>query len=252
LNHLKAILQSIAPITLEEMDQARLMSRIDTKYAFPARVLPELLQSAGRYYRLLTVAGTGLSRYRTLYFDSPEYSLYHAHHNGYRPRFKVRFREYTETGTRFFEVKEKNNKNRTIKHRIPADGNMPSEINDPYLSFMRSVMPEDHGHLGPVLWSTFTRITLVDNSLSERITIDIDPGWSDDNKSESIPKLVIAEVKKDTNDGTSEFAECLKSWKIYPASLSKYCLGIVLLKDNVKTNLFKEKINLIKKLDYAD
>lgn len=234
------------------MDEVRLMSRIDTKYAFSAKMLPELLQCVGGNYRVLAVADTNLSRYRTLYFDSQGFFFYHAHHNGYRPRYKVRFREYTETDTRFFEIKEKNNKNRTIKHRIQADGYIPSEICDPYLSFLKDILPDTHGDLRPVLWSTFSRITLVNNSFSERITIDVEPGFSDDDRSISIPNLVIAEVKRDSNNGTSGFIECLKSRKIYPSSLSKYCTGIVLLKNQVKANLFKEKINFINKLNNAD
>jgi len=234
------------------MDEVRLMNRVDVKYAFSVLMLPELLQSIGKHYRSLFVASTNMSRYRTLYFDSPDYYFYRAHHNGYRPRYKVRFREYTETDTRFFEIKVKNNKNRTIKHRIQANGYIPTEICDPYQSFLSEVIPIKCEDLRPALWSTFSRITLVNNTFSERITIDIEPGFSDNNKSISIPNLVIAEVKRDSNNGTSEFAEWLKTRKVHPSGMSKYCTGMVLLKDQVKANLFKEKIKFIKKLNYAD
>lgn len=252
MNQLDKILQTIPCIRLEEMDEVTLMNRIDTKYAFPASLLPGLLQSTSSQYRSLKVAETTRSRYRTLYFDSPEYSFYLAHHNGYRPRFKVRFREYTETGTIFFEIKQKTNKNRTIKNRMQADGVMPAEIYDPYLTYMKELLPGVNGDLKPVLWSTFSRITLVNNTFSERITIDTEPGFSDDIRSISIPRLVIAEVKRDLENETSVFSEWLRNRKIHPVSLSKYCTGIALLKDQVKTNLFKEKINFIKKLDHAD
>jgi hypothetical protein len=234
------------------MEAVILMNRIDTKFAFPASLLPELLQSISGHYRSLVVAGKRLARYRTLYFDSPDYSFYHSHHNGYRPRFKVRFREYTETGTVYFEVKQKNNKNRTIKYRIQAKCSVPENITDPYLSFMKGFLPEGYENLRPALWSTFSRITLVSNDIRERITIDTEPGFSDENRSICISNLVIAEVKSVSENGYSEFSEWLKNRKIYPTSISKYCTGVALIKDRVKTNLFKEKINFIKKLNHAD
>ena len=52
------ILESVknfSPITLEEMDDVRLMNRTDTKYIFPTTALPDILNSASGLYRILSI-----------------------------------------------------------------------------------------------------------------------------------------------------------------------------------------------------
>jgi hypothetical protein len=53
--------------------------------------------------------------YLTLYFDTESFDNYIAHHNGKRPRFKIRMRKYVSSGFSFLEVKEKDN--RTARSR---------------------------------------------------------------------------------------------------------------------------------------
>ena len=233
------------------MDAVKLMNRIDTKYILPAATLPGLLSEINGSYRSLIVENKSISRYRTLYFDSPDYRFYLDHHNGKRPRFKVRFREYIESGTIFFEIKMKTNKSRTIKKRINADM-IPSVIEEPYHSFLTRSIPNLPEVLQPAIWSSFARITLVNNNLNERITIDTDLGFSDELNKAGFPQLVVAELKRDSGSGYSELAQLLRSRKIPATRLSKYCYGIITLKEQVKRNRFKEKINFINKLKHAD
>ncbi len=251
LERITSEIKLFKPISLEKMDEVKLMNRIDTKYVLPVSLLPDLLQSISSQYMSLVIESENLSRYRTLYFDSPEFRFYHDHHNGRRPRFKIRFREYTVTSTVFCEVKQKNNKNRTIKKRIKA-GDIPDTITEPYLSFIRKHIPDPPLDLQPAVWSDFSRITLVNNNFRERVTIDTDLGFNDAHRSAGLPHVAVAEIKRDTGSGSSFISDELSSRKIFPVNLSKYCTGITLLKDQIKYNRFKEKLLYLKKLEHVD
>ncbi len=115
---LAAVLKTFTPITLAEMEGVELMDRTDTKYIFNISQLPGVLENLSQYYKLLNVNGVNENKYKTLYFDTPDFQLYMDHHNGRTNRYKVRYRQYVDSGLVFFEIKNKNNKERTIKSRI--------------------------------------------------------------------------------------------------------------------------------------
>jgi hypothetical protein len=110
LNEVRDLLNGFEPITLAEMDGVKLMDRTDQKFIFHISKLPDLLRAVQQNYRALEVSGTRMSRYETLYFDTPEYTLFTQHHNGKTNRYKIRMRRYVESDLQFFEVKHKNNK----------------------------------------------------------------------------------------------------------------------------------------------
>src|ERR1051325_3446585 len=108
-------LSEFQPITLQEMDGVQLMDRTDTKFVFPIRELPAILEAVKPFYRSLEVSGTRMSKYETLYYDTHDLELYSRHHCGKMNRYKIRARKYVESNLHFFEVKYKNNKGRTIR-----------------------------------------------------------------------------------------------------------------------------------------
>ena len=63
--------------------------------------------------------------------------------------------------------------------------------------------------------------------------------------------LVIAELKQERVSRNSPFAAALKKRLIRPGSISKYCLGVALLKENAKRNAFKAKILKIEKVEHG-
>src|ERR1051326_3393647 len=93
------------PISLKEMDNVKLMNRTDTKFLFNIKYLPEILDEVKDHYRILEVEGKRLSRYETLYYDTEEFEMYKAHHQGRLNRFKIRHRTYVESSLGFLEVK---------------------------------------------------------------------------------------------------------------------------------------------------
>jgi len=237
-----------SPITLEEMDTVRLMNRTDTKYLFQTEKLPVILERSADLYRVLSIDENRVFRYNSLYLDTPKLKTYLDHHNGIRPRYKVRFREYEDTGTIFLEVKRKIANERTRKSRIMTD-RIEHELSEKSMTYIEERSPLISSELGPALLTIFRRITLVGRGDPERITIDIDISFRHEEKEKKLPFLTICEVKRDQSKGSTDFMKILKAERIYPRSCSKYCLGTILLKNQVKHNLFKRNILKINKLE---
>lgn len=236
------------PIPLGEINASRLMNRLDTKYLFHAGQFEELLKKASTHYRVLSIGDKRLFRYNSLYLDTPGLKMYLDHHNGIRPRYKIRFREYEDTGAFFLEVKNKMARERTRKTRTEIRGieELPSAES---LEYIKKHYPYGIEDLGPSLWTLFRRITLVGTDLPERITLDMDLSFRHGENEKRLPFLGICEVKRDQLRASTPFMKILKDSHIYPASISKYCLGTLLLKQAVKYNRFKRSMLAINKLE---
>jgi hypothetical protein len=103
------------------MDDVKLMSRTDTKFAFKANKMPLLLKKLLPFYRVLAIDGKLIHDYKSLYYDTDDRKFYLDHHNGRVNRNKIRFREYVGSKLTFLEIKLKNNKGKTIKKRMKVD-----------------------------------------------------------------------------------------------------------------------------------
>jgi hypothetical protein len=230
------------------MDGVALMNRTDTKYLMSMGQLEDVLAEVAHHYRILDINGLRSNHYQSQYYDTPDFYFYRRHHSGKQNRLKIRKRMYVESNLTFLEVKFKSNKGRTEKDRTKLDGLTPdlSLENENYIHEMSHF----EEHLEPKLMNLFERITLVDQSLPERITIDLNLSFVVDNHTVEIPDLVIIEAKQERQNRHSVFLQALKKRLIRPESMSKYCLGIALLTDQ-KSNMFKEKIRTIKSLTHG-
>ncbi len=248
MSNVQEIISHYQPITLKEMDGVALMNRTDTKYLMSMSQLEDVLAEVAHHYRILDVNGLRSNHYQSQYYDTPDFYFYRRHHSGKQNRLKIRKRMYVESNLTFLEVKFKSNKGRTEKDRTKLDGLTPdlSLENENYIHQMSHF----EEHLEPKLMNLFERITLVDQSLPERITIDLNLSFVVDNHTVEIPDLVIIEAKQERQNRHSVFLQALKKRLIRPESMSKYCLGIALLTDQ-KSNMFKEKIRTIKSLTHG-
>jgi hypothetical protein len=95
----------------------------------------------------------------------------------------------------------------------------------------------------------FHRITLASFESRERITIDYNLTFARDDKSVSLPKVCIAEIKFEKSSGRSPIMNILKELKAFNTGFSKYCIGTVFLDETIKQNEFKSKKLLIKKIE---
>jgi len=246
---LQNILNQFEPISLKEMDSVKLMDRTDTKFTFTENELEKVLSMVKEDYRVLEIEGKRQSSYKTLYYDTDNLKMYLNHHNGHLNRYKIRHRTYVDSNTGYLEVKYKNNKGRTIKERIKkkiTPLNWEKDTGD----FLLEKTPYSPDMLKPTLWVNYKRITLVSKNNTERVTIDVDLEFINDNITESLNSLVIAEVKLDKKS-PSVFLSKMKELHIREGSISKYCMGIALTKPQVKINNFKEKLMSLKNILYG-
>jgi hypothetical protein len=247
LNDLEDILKQHEAISLEEMNEVNFFDREDIKYIFHIDKLLPLLENTTSQYKILTIDHKRLFRYKTLYYDTPGLKFYHDHHNGRRSRFKIRYREYVDSNQTYLEIKEKNNRERTIKKRFRID-HMQENFSQREIDFIHKFVPVEFNKLNPVLLTIFTRFTLVILNNRERITFDINPEFEGYSSKTELPFLVICEVKQDRMLPSSYFLTLLRSHKIFPSDLSKYSIGTVILNPAVKQNLFKTRLLTINKI----
>lgn len=223
-----------------------LMDRMDAKYAFRQEKLQSFLEELEPSYRVLEVSGHRISRYESIYFDTQNFDLYHKHHNERCNRYKIRFRRYVESGLNFFEIKFKNNKGRTVKKRI-MHPIMEDTIRGNTEKFLKERTHLSASDLEAKLQVDFFRITLVNRSSPERVTIDLHLTFKNKDAVKTMHNLIIAEVKQE-KAGRSEFVRLMKKNHIIEGSLSKYCYGVASLFGEIKQNNFKPQIHLFKKL----
>lgn len=251
LTEIEDKLQLFDTITLAEMEKVKLMNRVDTKFLVTTEQLVEILDRIhGRYFVQFN-EGRRIADYNTLYYDTDDLKMYIAHHNRKLNRQKLRARIYVDSGIAFCEIKNKNNKGRTKKKRIPMN---PSDFNDMLSrdenrSFVSELLHYDVNSLSPVLENKFTRITLVNVEKTERLTIDMNVNLINrvTGKSACIPNLVIIELKQD-GLCPSYFRDVLLDLRIKQKRISKYCLGTFLTNPDAKANRFRRKMRYIEKL----
>ncbi|MFZ1686709.1 MAG: polyphosphate polymerase domain-containing protein [Flavobacteriales bacterium] len=243
------ILATYDPITLAEMDGVQLLDRTDTKFVFSEGDLANVLERIAPHYRCLEVDGVRGTSYRSLYFDSADDRSYFDHHNGRTFRSKVRFREYVGSGLCYMEVKRKTGRGRTDKTRRKVTA-IPTELDAAQTAYAE----EKSGMTGPFeakLWNHFTRYTLVGRTRPERLTIDVSLRFSDAGSDRSLDGICIAELKQERVDRSSPFAEAMRALGNRPSGMSKYCIGSVLLRADLKHNTFKEVLRKLDRLGNA-
>lgn len=245
--NIESQLNSFQAISLAEMDSVRLMDRVDTKFAISMAELPKLLHQLKGIYHVLEINGLRLPSYESMYFDDEQFSFYKAHHNGREERFKVRIRNYVESGLYFLEVKHRL-KGRVVKKRIRING-FEKDLSEKSREFVESIV-KGAGPLQSSMMNSYRRMTLVDTVRHERLTIDIDLSFSWEGKTERFDNIVILELKQKRFDRHGQFNQIMRSMGKRPYRLSKYCIGsLSLYQSKLKKNMFKEKIIQINKIN---
>jgi len=236
--------ENIKTIDLTELGKASLLNRVETKYLLTYEQLEQILSQLIEHYFVLHAFGTE-NPYQSIYFDTPDFMLYHRHHAGAKGRYKLRSRRYCVSDNNFFEVKFKDNHGKTYKQRLPTQ-NLVTSI-EKVSDFVEERYPQAIDSLSPVLESCYNRITLVGHTGDERVTLDTSVEFRADGKLVCFPALVIAEVKRENRQVNSSFMSIMRSLRVPPHSLSKYCLGVSQLYP-VKSNRFKPTFRHLNKL----
>lgn len=246
MNIINHIVSKFTPVSLEEIEEVKLMSRIDRKYWFHISKLEQILEQTLAEYDILEIDGQRLMEYKTTYFDTTDNSMYLKHHNRKMNRHKIRRRKYISTDTSFLEIKFKTNKKITIKNRIEAPygetGFLASEMN-----FIQNKTIYNDQKLVPALNNYFKRITLIHKDKLDRCTIDISPVFSNYNKKIEISNLGIFELKRGRCLKSSTIVAILRRLDIRQRGMSKYCTGRALLEPGIKRNAFNPRLRFLEK-----
>lgn len=246
IHTIQPIIDTMPPISLDEMDSVKLLVRTDTKYVFPIAKLQAVLRDAATEYSVLHINETPYQSYKTVYFDTPDNCMYLAHQNKRVNRYKVRHRTYCSTLSEFLEIKFKDNKGVTKKKRTQfrfAENLTEAD------EFLLKHTPFGGCDLYPKTAVQCERITLVNLANAERVTIDVNLQVGQYTKDEALDfsHICIIELKRDKFAGMSSMLPILKKHKILPTGMSKYAIGTAALHDNIKKNNFKKKLRLIEK-----
>lgn len=230
------------------MNAVELLNRKDTKFFFASGQLPQILKGLQTNYRILEVNTKRQIGYRNIYFDTPEYHFYLQHHNARLNRYKMRVRQYSDSGLCYFEIKFKTNTERTIKTRIKLPA-FTKTITPEIANFITNQTPFSPENLFPVIEISFDRITLVENNLAERATIDTNLTIGFHGIHKTFSKVGIAELKQDRTASGSIFRNVMRNHYGREMRISKYCIGISYLNPAIKQNRFKPRLLAIQKLE---
>ena len=241
------LLNDLQTISLDDLDKVKLLDRKDTKFVFNQDQLPSILEKVKPYYRILEINNSLLFNYDNIYFDTHDFLFYNQHHNEHRQRFKVRLRKYSNNNKSYFEIKIKNNKNRTVKKRMLVD-EMNKCLGEQEKNLVFKIIGLPANQLSPILNIQFSRITLTDNNFSERLTIDTNLSVQNGTSSKIFDQLAISEIKQKKYNPKSDFVQILRNLKIPEMRFSKYCMGMLHVNKEIKYNRFKPKLLQINKI----
>jgi hypothetical protein len=242
------VIKTYQPISLQEMDSVKLMNRIDTKFVLYRELLPSILEKVISNYRVLEINNDRIFPYESLYYDTNSNYMYLAHHNGKLNRYKIRFRKYVSSDLCFLEIKYKVKGTRTIKYRTVID-EIETNLSNKARNYIDKNTPFHDSILVPKIYTNFSRITLVNKELTERVTIDLDLNFKQNGSDVLLNNVCVIELKRDDTSGNTLLIDILGKLRAANQGFSKYCIGRAMLEKELKTNNFKERILTINKIN---
>lgn len=232
-------------VGLDEIIEIAALRRFDQKYLVRLERLGDLLTNVDRL-RVLEVDQRRCIPYSSVYFDSADMSLYRAHRQGRRRRYKVRTRHYGNRADTMLEVKLKSQRGETIKHRQPHAESAPDILGTSGREFVTSIIEPAYGpieitELTPVVTTTYTRTTLVDVDSGVRLTVDRNFSAHIAGRSVDFGER-FAIVESKSVERLPEAHRALLRVGARPQRLSKYCLGAGALLPDLASNRWQHQL----------
>lgn len=243
---LKIINDKFAKIQLSELDSASLMERKESKYVTNIPVATKILVALASSYSVMEINTKTIFKYNSNYFDTDDFKLFRMHRNGKLNRYKIRFRNYIDTNSTFFEIKYKNNHGCTLKSRIASENSTKPAIIENEKSYLETHTTLKASDLKSILNIEYDRITLINLEKTERVTFDFNLSFHITESKKQFSEMVVIEIKQE-NASRSMVKDYMKSVKIRPGGISKYCVGIMLFFKDINQNRFKHKFNKLYK-----
>lgn len=251
-NFQKQLSEFFAPISLTQLNaSASFLDRVETKFILTEQEFISILPELKKDYFVLEIAGKTVFEYENIYMDSDDYECYKDYQEWKNTRYKVRTREYTDSGHAFFEYKQKQ-EDISRKFRYPIDLKDHGKMTKESTKFYEGISMSFNGRnkvakLSKSLGTEYQRLTLCSKDSSERVTIDFEIKLSSlrgDKKSQKLQNVVIIESKSSHKKSRSH--KVMKKHGILQAtSCSKYCLGLILTGVFSKKGKLKDTIKAI-------
>lgn len=242
------IANALPAIDLAGLSAVDFNDRVDTKYIFPAHLIPKLMEKIGHELLVLEVGANRLFDYKNIYYDTSNFEFFQRHHAGHLNRIKIRARQYSEKGPFMLEVKTKTNKDKTLKVRHTLDSLDQVESNSSN-EFLIDQVGYGFDHLPERTWVNYSRLTFANKSHTEKFTLDTGLLGIRGDQTHDFSNLAIAEIKQEKFSYSSLFVQALKELKIQPKGFSKYCSCLMHLEPALKQNRFKTIRTKLKKIE---
>jgi hypothetical protein len=252
LNDLSAFSRS----SLEDAKAMAFLNRFDTKFVFRADGVSDFLENIKNDYSILQIGDTVAQSYRTVYFDTPDLLCFNLHHNKRARRFKFRTRMYLSNGKIFNEIKQKQNTGKTLKFRQRRDEFAAEELPHipplPVLTDLAcfdehfAALMHNNGYnienLCPSLFVFFSRVTFLNKSFPERMTLDFDLRYGYEGAEWSLYDTAIVELKREKGPERTVSQRYFRKIHKNPSGFSKYTIGISLTHKEAKKNRFLPRL----------
>lgn len=247
-----------APISLDEINRAAaLQTRADNKYFVPWEAYLAFAEQLRRTHRALEIGGRRSFSYDTQYFDTPDLANYWGHLQKRRKRFKCRTRVYEQSGLCVFELKLKSGRGETVKYKIDYARGAARQVTSAARAFIETRLREAYGMtfsrpLVPSLRTHYERVTFASQIATERVTCDFNLQFSADVAPGAAmdPGYVLVEIKSER--GRSDADQLLWRLGVRPSSGSKYCVGLALLRPDLRSNPFRPVTSFFRSLGAAE
>ncbi len=228
------LLKCFSPASPDLLARRELHRRADTKFVLSPAGAINLVHGLARDYAVVTAGEELVARYDTFYFDTPNLHLFHSHRRGRRLRHKVRIRHYPDRRLATLEVKSRRSELQSTKlirehdfgdHTLSADDR----------AFIARTTGIDTAMVEQIR-THFGRIMLLGLLTSERVTIDVDLQVEAGACSRSFSGVSIVEVKQWPLRRSTPVMLALRSGGWRPGGVSKYCVGIMSTRPDVRFN----------------
>ena len=241
------LLESMPAVSLAELQhEADFQIRHDRKYLISPDLLDHFLDSLGAGVRVLDIDGRRRFTYVTPYFDDANHTAYLLAAHRRPNRFKVRTRWYVDSGARQLEVKLRDAKGRTVKHRIEHQEETLVDLGAQERRWIGGFQQigSCSGGLHHCLTTEYERSTLLLPNRTGRVTIDSSLRFMDPDGSQcAIQELITIETK---GNGKPTCADRLL-WRLgqRPVSVSKFATGISLLNPELPANRWNRTLQRV-------
>ncbi|WP_199424926.1 polyphosphate polymerase domain-containing protein [Actinotalea solisilvae] len=233
----------LAPLGLDELTaRAALLTRVDRKYVVPVDDAARLLDRLRGTARVLEIDGERTFGYASVYFDTAALDSYLLAARRRPLRWKVRTRTYLASDERWLEVKTRDRRGRTVKHRAPHDAD-PAHLTSDGTGFVDAVLgaagvTAPPAPLRPTLVTRYQRSTLHLPDDDSRVTLDTElvctltPDavvglHAGAGRRVALPDRVVVETK--TAGHASAVDHLLWRAGHRPSRISKYATGLAAL-----------------------